>query len=223
VARILTMDPDRLAETEIAPRALAALRASKVEEVVVTGRSAPVDAAFTLPELVGLAAAPGVDLRIDASDEEIETAPKLALIRSLRRPRGRRRVTLRFNLTPTAVLGPERVTAVEFDGERIDAGLLLTSIGYGALPVPGLPFDSGSRTVPNHRGRVIDPGTGSAVTRTYVTGWIKRGPTGFLGTNRSDSKETVRSLVEDLNAGRLRGPLPSAPRQSAEPARSLVA
>ncbi|MFP5407406.1 MAG: 4Fe-4S ferredoxin, partial [Gammaproteobacteria bacterium] len=208
VARVLTMDPDRLADTEIAPRALAALRASEVEEVVVTGRRAPIDAAFTLPELVGLATAPGIDLQIDASDEEIAAAPKLALVRSLERPGGRRRVTLRFHLTPTAALGDGRLAAVEFGTERIGAGLLLTSIGYGASPIPGLPFDADSRTVPNDRGRVIDPASGIAIPRTYVTGWIKRGPTGFLGTNRSDSKETVMTLVEDLNAERLRRQVP---------------
>ena len=77
----------------------------------------------------------------------------------------------------------------------IDAGLVLTSIGYRGRPVAGLPFDEDTATVPPEGGRV---------TRgVYVTGWIKRGPTGFIGTNKSCAQETVRSLVDDYNAGLL--------------------
>ncbi|WP_249010614.1 FAD-dependent oxidoreductase [Conexibacter sp. DBS9H8] len=217
VARILTTEPDRLAETDIAPAALAALAASELEEVIVTSRRGPEAAAFTLPELLGLASAPGVELcldpDVDVAGTKLEWLERLpAAVRA-----GRRRVRLRFGLTPERFLaGPEggpHLGAVVFstpDGvtETVPARLALTSIGYRAVPVPGLPFDPESHTVPHAAGRVIDPTTGAPLPGTYVTGWIKRGPSGFLGTNRSDAQETVRSLIEDHNAGRLGGRQP---------------
>ncbi|HET9073360.1 MAG TPA: FAD-dependent oxidoreductase [Solirubrobacteraceae bacterium] len=226
VARILTVDPDHLAGTDIAPAALAALRASAVEEVVVTSRRGPDQAAFTLPELLGLASAPGVELVWD--DDVDVTGTKLEWVARLSPAAraGRRRVRLAFGVTPEAVLGLRpaqgeeagagapmgavRLRRTQNPGttEDLEAGLLLASIGYAGVPVAGLPFDPVTHTVPHARGRVIDPATGAPLTRTYVTGWIKRGPTGFLGTNRSDSQETVRALVEDLNAGRLNHPTP---------------
>jgi ferredoxin--NADP+ reductase len=199
VARILTVDPETLARTDIAPGALAALRASRVQEVVVAGRRGPEHAAFTLPELIGLAATPGIS--VGAVADELTAAggdPRLDLLRELaqeRRPG--RRITLRFGLVPERVQGEDRVDAVRFDRETIDAGLLITSIGYRGRPVPGLPFAPETGTVPNDEGRVHDrPGV-------YVVGWIKRGSTGFIGTNKACSQDTVLALVEDLNAGRL--------------------
>ena len=79
----------------------------------------------------------------------------------------------------------------------VTAGLVLTSIGYRGRPVADLPFDDALGTVPNDQGRV------DGVAATYVTGWIKRGPTGFIGTNKSCAQETVRALVADYNAGLL--------------------
>jgi ferredoxin--NADP+ reductase len=76
--------------------------------------------------------------------------------------------------------------------EFLEAGLVLTSIGYHGQPIDGLPFDERSGTVPNTEGRVA-PGV-------YVTGWIKRGPNGFIGSNKSDAQQTVTSLVADYNA-----------------------
>jgi ferredoxin--NADP+ reductase len=231
VARILSTDPDRLAETDISPRALATLRASQVQEVLITARRGPHEAAFTLPELLGLASAPGVELVVDPAVATKVEGSKLAWLARLSDASraGRRRVVLRFHLAPERVLGADgAMTGVEFahtadgDAETIDAGLLLTSIGYGGAPVPGLPFDAASRTVPNRQGRVIDPASGEPIPGTYVTGWIKRGPSGFLGTNRSDSQETVRMLVEDFNGGllasrrdpRIEAPHPAAPVRS---------
>jgi ferredoxin--NADP+ reductase len=231
VARILTTDPDYLAETDISARALAALRASQVEEVVITGRRGPHEGAFTLPELLGLASAPGVELVIDPAVAAEVEGSKLEWILHLSAASraGARRVQLRFHLAPERVLGAEgAMTGVAFahsDGgaaETVAAGLLLTSIGYGGVPVAGLPFDPGTRTVPNDHGRVIDPASGEPVPGTYVTGWIKRGPSGFLGTNRSDSQETVKMLVEDFNGGKLasrsdpqtEAPFPAVPVRS---------
>ena len=111
-----------------------------------------------------------------------------------------------YALTPVRVVGDGRAEGVEFvhtgsDQEcRIDAGLVLTSIGYRGTPVADLPFDETAAVVPNERGRVLgSPGA-------YVAGWIKRGPTGFIGTNKSCAAQTVQELVADFNAGRLADP-----------------
>jgi ferredoxin--NADP+ reductase len=213
VARVLTADPQRFAGTDISPTALAALRGSAVEEVVVVGRRGPQFAAFTLPELMGLVADPDLDVVVPEADLALAGAADVdgMAARKLRilaehagspRP-GRRRITFRFGLTPHAVLGTDRAAGMEFrrtgsaDTVRIDAGLVLTSIGYHGRPVPDLPFDDAAGVVPNKGGRVVDPTTGAVVPHTYVAGWIKRGPTGFIGTNKSCSLETVRALVAD--------------------------
>jgi ferredoxin--NADP+ reductase len=235
VARILTVDPESLADTEIAPAALAALRASRVEEVVIAARRGPLQSAFTLPELVGLSATPGVALGVRA--EELDAAPggdeKLELLRRLPPAGGTgRRITLRDGLAPLSVLGSGRVEAVDFERTTVDqagavlgtgetetiaAGLMVTSIGYRGTPLPGLPFDPATGTIPNEDGRVFDPATGTGVPGTYVVGWIKRGPTGFIGTNRGCSQDTVATLVEDYNNGRLPSPGPrSLGRQRAQ-------
>jgi ferredoxin--NADP+ reductase len=207
VARILTADPSELARTDIAPRALTALRRSSVREVVVVGRRGPEHSAFTLPELIGLANAPGIDLRV--SRDELAGVPadgaKLELLGQLaaRDAEGHpRTVRLRYRRTPLRIAGGLRATGVEFrdpEGatETIEAGLVLSSIGYRGVPLPGLPFDAAAGTIPNEAGRVL------GVPRTYVAGWIKRGPSGFIGTNRTCAQETIRSLVEDWDAGRL--------------------
>ena len=89
---------------------------------------------------------------------------------------------------------------------RIDAGLVLTSIGYRGKLIRDLPFDESASVVPNDGGRVVDPGSGRPVAGAYVAGWIKRGPTGFIGTNKSCSCQTVQALVADYNAGTLTDP-----------------
>ncbi len=208
VARILTSDPSRLDDTEIAPYALGALRESAVEEVVVVARRGPEHAAFTLPELIGLQGTSGVAVGVvHAELPEEGEGPKLALLRSLPEAGSTgRRITLRFGLTPTSVLGSDVAAGVEFArGETIDAGLVLSSIGYRGVPVPALPFDEHTATVPNEAGRVVDPESG-AVPGAYVVGWIKRGPSGLIGTNKACSQESVATLIEDYNAGRLTAP-----------------
>ncbi|QBX57233.1 4Fe-4S dicluster domain-containing protein [Nocardioides seonyuensis] len=205
VARILTADPEALARTDIASGPLDALAASDVREVVVLGRRGPDDAAFTLPELVGLAGLPDVDVLLDPGGADITaTGERGRLLRDLasreRRP-GRRAIILRFHTQPVAVLGETRVEGLAVRGthptltgaETLDTGLVLRAIGYHGKPVPGLPYDDVAGTVPNDRGRV-EPGS-------YVAGWIKRGPTGFIGTNKSCAQETVTQLLDDLDAG----------------------
>ncbi|MGA4943343.1 FAD-dependent oxidoreductase [Streptomyces cinereoruber] len=222
VARILTADPDALARTDISDRALAALRASRVREVVVLGRRGPAEAAFTLPELIALAALDGVDVLVEGWPEDLpaDATPKTAVLAELvaRTPvPGRRRIVLRFLTGPARIEGDDRVTGLTVvrtelrradDGtvravptdetETIETSLVLRAVGYRAEPVPDLPFDAETGTVPHERGRV-EPGV-------YVTGWIKRGPTGFIGTNKSCAQETVTALLDDLETGRLTAP-----------------
>jgi len=225
VARLLTADPDELARTDIADHALAALRTSAVREVVIAARRGPAQSAFTLPELIGLTSAAEVVLDGDghalvaddlatASDEL--TSHKLRILAGLgdgAKACGHPRIRLAYRLTPERVLGDRRATGVEFRVtgsqrvRRLEAGLVLTSIGYRGSRIPGLPFDETSARVPNAAGRVIDPASGRALPGVYVAGWIKRGPTGFIGTNKSCSLQTVGSLVADFNAGVLIDPV----------------
>ncbi|QIV82993.1 4Fe-4S binding protein [Mycolicibacterium frederiksbergense] len=213
VARILTSDPDALARTDIADHALAALRASKVQEVVIAARRGPKFSAFTLPELIGLTST--CDVVLDATDhqrviadlatvEDRLTRNKLEILTKLgdaSAPITRPRIRLAYQLTPQRLLGDERITGVGFaDGGTLDAGMVLTSIGYRGKAIADLPFDDVAAVVPNDGGRVLD------TAGAYVAGWIKRGPTGFIGTNKSCAAETVRNLVEDYNRGQLGDP-----------------
>jgi len=234
VTRVLTRDADALAQTDIADHALAALRDSRIEEVVVLGRRGPAQAAFTSAELRELGNLDGVDLHVDpfeldpVSEQWLDedgtfTARKnVQLLREFaaRAPRGgRRRIVLRFLRSPVTIRGDGRVAAIDVqrneiargdDGalraraasgevETIECGLVLRSVGYRAVPLPDVPFDERAYVLPNDRGRVLDA-DGEPVPGVYTVGWIKRGPTGILGTNKRDAQETVERLVEDLSA-----------------------
>jgi len=224
VARILTTDPDALARTDISDHALAALRASRVTEVVIAARRGPAQSAFTLPELIGLTST--CEVVLDAADHDLVvrdlaeasdplTRNKLEILSKLgdaSTPVTRPRIRLAYRLTPNRVVGDGRAEGVEFTATGADevgqlsAGLVLTSIGYRGKPIRGLPFDESAAVVPNDGGRVVEPSTGTPVRGSYVAGWIKRGPTGFIGTNKSCAAETVHSLVADYNRGLLADP-----------------
>jgi ferredoxin--NADP+ reductase len=127
-----------------------------------------------------------------------------------REPEGKaKRLVLRFLRSPVAILGEERVEAIELVHNRLEAdehgalravptgeietlpcGIVFRSVGYRGVALPGVPFDDGRGTMPNEGGRVGE--------RTYAAGWIKRGPTGVIGTNKKDASETVGLLLEDL-------------------------
>ncbi|QRY51669.1 FAD-dependent oxidoreductase [Mycolicibacterium septicum] len=219
VARVLTTDPDALARTDISDHALAALRTSKVSEVVIAARRGPAESAFTLPELIGLTAS--CDVVLDEADHQLvvadlarETDPltrnKLEILAKLGNasaPLTRPRIRLVYRLTPQRVLGEDKVSGIEFgvtgtdEVRTLDAGLVLTSIGYRGKAIAGLPFDDDAAVVPNDGGRVRD------TAGAYVAGWIKRGPTGFIGTNKSCAAQTVHQLVDDYNAGVLTDPV----------------
>lgn len=130
-----------------------------------------------------------------------------------------RRVHFRFLVSPLEVVGDAsgRVSAVRLERnvlvpgahgdlgaegtgeyESLDVSLLLRSVGYRGIPLEGVPYDTRSGTIANREGRVVDPGNGEAVQGEYVVGWAKRGPTGIIGTNKPDSMETARRMLEDL-------------------------
>jgi ferredoxin/flavodoxin---NADP+ reductase len=133
-----------------------------------------------------------------------------------------RRIVLHFLVSPVEILGSERVEALVVvrnelyeseDGSlrpqptdrrsTLPVGLVFRAIGYQGVPLPGIPFDARAGVIPNEAGRIIDPRTGEPVVGEYVVGWIKRGPRGIIGTNKPDSQETVRMLLDDLAQGRL--------------------
>ncbi|WP_328395893.1 FAD-dependent oxidoreductase [Nocardia sp. NBC_00416] len=217
VARLLVTDVDRLRTTDIADHALAALADSAVEEVIVLGRRGPEHAACTTPELLALGSLPGIDVLVDGAVEAGPDAPmKTRVLAEYARRRatpGNKRIVLRFGRTCAAIEGPGRVAALtvrETAGgtpESIRCGLVIRAVGYRGLPITGLPFDEATATVANIAGRVTEPATGAPIPGQYVAGWIKRGATGVIGTNRYCATETVEALLADHRRGLLAEPV----------------
>jgi ferredoxin--NADP+ reductase len=236
VARILCRTPEELAKTDIAPYALEALAASRVKEVYLLGRRGPVQAAFTTPEVKELGELDQADAVVlanevaldPASAAELErendpsTRRKVEVLQAFtgRQPSGKpKRLTIRFLVSPTALVddGAGRVAglrlainrlaekngalAAEPTGatEELPVGLVFRSVGYKGVEIPGLPFDHRAGVVPNVGGGVAVPGV-------YVAGWIKRGPSGVIGTNKPDAGETADRILADFGAGELLDP-----------------
>jgi ferredoxin--NADP+ reductase len=223
VARMLALTPEELAPTDTTDKAIEAIGNSGIEEIVMVGRRGPVQAAFTNPELLELGELAGADVIVDPADlegaeaDDTNSERNLEVLREYaqRTPEGKpKRLVLRFLLSPVELSGDGRVERIELvrnrlepdergalravptgDRETLDTGLVFRSVGYRGVPLPGVPFDEESGTIPNEGGRV-EPGL-------YVTGWIKRGPSGVIGTNKKDATETVELLLEDAAAGRL--------------------
>ncbi|MGY1770492.1 FAD/NAD(P)-binding protein [Blastococcus sp. SYSU D00813] len=226
VARVLVRTPEELEPTDMPQHVLDALAAAPVESVTVLGRRGPAQASFTTKELDELGELAGATVVVDPADVPGEDEPppadrlKARNVKVLRgyagnapEP-GRATVTLRFFARPVRILGEDRVTGIEVERTAVDAegratgtgefttlpaDLVVRSVGYRGLPLPGLPLDTSSNTVPNEAGRVLRDGAPSA--GEYVAGWIKRGPTGVVGTNKHDARETVATLLADVQAG----------------------
>ena len=252
VARILVRTPAELATTDIADYALAALRESKVREVILLGRRGPAQAAFDLGELTDIGELPGIGLSVDGplplTDRKgLDATTNRTLDYLEKLPQSpvmdaERRVRLRFLASPAEVLGDgDRVRGLRIeenelydrDGaqaargtgrfEDIDCGIVVRSIGYQGLALPGVPFDNKRCVIPNDAGRVL-LGEGAADGQ-YVVGWIKRGPTGLIGTNKSDAKETFDTMVADLpswSARSVEEPALIAERLAAKGVRTLA-
>jgi len=227
VARILVTDPDVLATTDIADHALKSLHDRGVEEVLIVGRRGPLQAPFTTLELRELGDLEGlgdVDVIVDPadlsdiSDADVEAAGKtvrnnIKVLRGYaeREPRGaKRRIVFRFRTSPIEIKGDGRVESIVLgrnelvddngrivakdtgEREEVPAQLVVRAVGYRGVPTPGLPFDERSGTIPHADGRI------EGSRNEYVVGWIKRGPTGVIGSNKKDSQETVDTLLADL-------------------------
>ncbi len=157
----------------------------------------------------------GQSAQLAESDRRVRG--NLAALRdwAARPPGGKgRRLTVRFWLRPAGLEGTERVSALTVERTRLDeqgrftgtggyetipAQMVFRSVGYQSVPLAGVPFDENTATVPNAEGRVLGP-DGEPLPGEYVAGWLKRGPTGVVGTNKSDAAATVRSLLADLAA-----------------------
>jgi ferredoxin/flavodoxin---NADP+ reductase len=233
VARMLVLHPDELAPTDTADHALDAFGAAGVNDVVLLGRRGPAEAAFTNPELRELGELERADVIVDPGQLEGVVEPEeptrrrnVEILREYagREPAGKsHRLELRFLRSPLEILGEGEhgpVTGVRVgvnrlrrgeDGrvlaestgaeEVIECGLVLRSIGYRGTRIPDVPFDERRGLIRNVGGRVR---TEDGPCRgEYVVGWIKRGPSGVIGTNKKDAADTVARIAEDLEAGAL--------------------
>jgi ferredoxin--NADP+ reductase len=232
-ARMLVLDPAELASTDAADHAIAAFAAASVSEVVVLGRRGPAQASFTNPELRELGALAGVDVVVDAAEVDIEVhadaAPtarrNVEILHAYAERSARsspRRISLRFLRSPVELVGEGehgpvtglRVARNRLEGDRvvatgeeevIECGLVIRSIGHRGRPLAGVPFDERRGLIPNRGGRVCED-DGRPRVGEYVVGWIKRGPSGVIGTNKKCAADTVAALLEDLTDGRLSDP-----------------
>lgn len=212
VCRLLCMDARALAGHDAAPAALMALAASRVREVHLIARGAPGTAKCTVKELRELGTLPGLAVRfvqgaamLDANEPAALMAEWRALAARPDPPQLERVLHVHFLSAPVAFEGDGRLAALRLRDssaaaprERtIQCGLAVTCIGYLGRPPAGTPFDDCSGVVPNAAGRVRGA-PGGPKDGLYVVGWLKRGPTGVIGTNRADAVETVACVVEDL-------------------------
>jgi ferredoxin--NADP+ reductase len=243
---MLASSSEELRASDAPDHVLAAFAASAVEDVHLVARRGPAQLRFTTRELRELGDLADADVLVDPADLELDERSRdllssnpaarrnLDVLRSWaqRSPAGRsRRVHMHFFARPVALTGEagrvaglrlER-TAFATDGSLVGTGVLVDlpvqmvvrAVGYRSVPVPGLPFDDAAGVVPHDEGRVrLD---GVTVPGAYVAGWAKRGPTGVIGTNKHDARETVRALLEDA------GSLPPAPQRDPDAVLRLLA
>jgi ferredoxin--NADP+ reductase len=230
VARMLALTPDELAPTDTTDAAIEAINAAGVKEILVVGRRGPVQAAWTPVEVGELGDLAGADVLVEPAQLELDAASAAELEASPstvkrnvehlrgyaeRKPEGKpRAIRLRFLASPVAILGDGKVEGIELvrnelvDGravatdehETVECGIVFRSVGYRGVLVPGVPFDERTGTMTNDGGRVLDA-DGAHLSGVYCAGWIKRGPSGVIGTNKKDASETVELLLEDARSG----------------------
>lgn len=227
VARILISDPEILAQTDIADHALDLLGPRGVREVIVVGRRGPLQAPFTtleLRELGHMEQMAEVDIVVDhadfdaITDEELEAAGKgvkqnVKVLREYAEmvPEGaQRRVVFKFATSPIEIRGDGRVESIVLgrnelvneggrvvakdtgEREEIPVQLVVRAVGYRGVPLAGLPFDDRAGTIPHTDGLI------EGSRNEYVVGWIKRGPSGVIGSNKKDSADTIDTLLGGL-------------------------
>ncbi|GGO77041.1 FAD-dependent oxidoreductase [Nonomuraea cavernae] len=218
VVRILAKTAAELSATDVPHEVLERLEDSQVKAIHMIGRRGPEHAKFTLKELRELGELANADVCVRPDEAVVlggdfprQIRGNIDVLRSwaAREPTGRpRRLDVRFWMRPVEILGTDRVEGLRLERTRLSpegrvvgagefetlpVGMVLRSVGYQSVPLPGVPFSAETMTVPHEAGRVRE--------REYVAGWLKRGPTGVIGTNKSDAAETVRTLLSDL-AGR---------------------
>jgi len=218
VARILAIDPSELDPTDVAEHALAKLKQSNIRKVIICGRRGPEHAAFTAPELRELPKLENTDVFIDS--KQIDDAIKHTLdtgevekdlknnIEAMRtiainaKKDVARKLEIKFLLTPIEIRGQGKVEEIIFQKNKIKngkvtatnesfsikTGLVISAIGYDSIEFPGITIESGRIT--NIAGHVE--------RNVYTVGWAKRGPTGVIGTNKSDSNDVVDLIIENL-------------------------
>jgi len=215
VARMLALEPSELDPTDTADHAIAAFKGSKIREVLISARRGPEHAAFTSPELRELPKLEHTNVLINKSDIEaaivragdaIEKDTKsnldaMLLISEKDATTHDRTMKFQFLATPIEIKGSNKVEEVLFQktgsDERftIKCGLVITAIGYEAASIPGIPYESGK--VVNTDGRINE--------NFFVVGWAKRGPSGVIGTNKSDASDVMKLLVADLKSAKSNG------------------
>jgi ferredoxin--NADP+ reductase len=206
VARMLALEPSELDPTDTADHAIDAFKQSNIRKVYMSARRGPEHAAFTSPELRELPKLEHTNVVIQKADIEAaivragDTPEKdvksnleaMLLIAENPKSEHERTMQFLFQHTPKEILGTDRVEGVLFstpDGDvTIKCGLVITAIGYQSHGIEGIPYENGK--VVNSDGRVMD--------NLYVVGWAKRGPSGVIGTNKSDSAAVTELLVSDL-------------------------
>jgi ferredoxin--NADP+ reductase len=224
VARMLALTPEELAPTDTTDPAIEAIGNSTVKEIVIVGRRGPAQASWTTQELKEMGELAGADVSVDPAEldgaDETDTHVKrnMEVLRDFaaREPTGKPCVIrFLFFRSPVAIHGDGKVEAVELARNRLEerdgrlvavptdeqetlaCGLVFRSVGYRGVGLPEVPFDERAGTIANEGGRIAgEPGA-------YCAGWIKRGPTGIIGTNKKDATETVAHLLDDLEHGRI--------------------
>ncbi|QDP95942.1 NADP oxidoreductase [Microlunatus elymi] len=226
VLRVLIKNTDELDSTDMADEVLGVLAKKSITDVHLLARRGPAWTAFTTKELRELGKLDDVDLILDPAEFDLDPASQdkintdkiatrnlAAMLDWLQRtPSGAgRRIHLHFWTRPTKIIGTDRVERVELERTElnaegrlvaagplspIDAQLVVRSVGYRGTPLDSVPYEAATGRVPHAGGHVIRDGEFSP--DEYVTGWIKRGPTGVIGTNKSDAVETVHALLRDV-------------------------
>ena len=222
VARVLLKTPDEMAMTDLAAHAAAAIHAAPIKDVYMVARRGASEAKFTNVELREMGERDEVVPQVDGpplpDEVEGEMSDRDRRVReknleTLRDFAGRdagekpKRMHFVFCAQPVEILGGERVSAVRFERTRmedgravptgeffdLECGLVVAATGYRSDPVPGAPFDDAAGIIPNDEGRVSN--------RLYTAGWVKRGPSGVIGTNKVDGQATAKIILEDLGEG----------------------
>ena len=213
VARMLALEPSELDPTDTADHAIDALKKSNIRKVYISARRGPEHAAFTSPELRELPKLEHTNVVIHKADIESAivragTEPEkdvksnldaMLLIAENPKSEHERTMEFLFQHTPKEILGTDRVEGVVYSTPNgdvtIKCGLVITAIGYQAQGIDGVPYENGK--VVNSDGRVKD--------NLYVVGWAKRGPSGVIGTNKSDAAAVIELLVSDLESPKIAG------------------